>query len=607
MNESYRRPVFEQFFAVRRFFGQMAFSPDGSELAYITDTTGQFNAWTQGTEQGCARQMTVFDNSSARSVAYSPDGSTLLVLADQNGDEQHQLYALPAAGGWPQPLTSNLSVQHTFLSEPYSPDGRWIAYASNEREQTQQDVWLLDARSGEKRLAKENGFLLPVSWSPDGRYLTILNAVSNSSTELYLYDAEDGEARQVLPHEEEEYQEPGPWKADGSGFYLLTDRGAEFKRLAFYSLADGELHTVDQPDWDVQSVHADAAGKYLAWIVNENGRSRLYVQRQDSGERVDVPELPHGVITVAAFSADGSRLAFRFNQAANPNNVYVLELESGELRKLTESMLGGLQPEELAAPELISYRSFDRDIPAWLYRPREASADAQVPCVLSIHGGPEDQENAAYNPLYQYLLSRGIAVLAPNVRGSTGYGKSYQKLIHRDWGGGELRDLEAAARYLQGLDWIDPERLGVFGGSFGGFATLSCLTRLPEYWAAGVDIVGPSNLATFVRAVPPTWRRFMADMVGDPDEDSEMLAERSPITHIDRLRAPLLVIQGAKDPRVVKSESDQMVEALRERGVDVEYLVYEDEGHGFTRRMNQVSAFKRTAEFLQERLTGKVE
>jgi dipeptidyl aminopeptidase/acylaminoacyl peptidase len=193
-------------------------------------------------------------------------------------------------------------------------------------------------------------------------------------------------------------------------------------------------------------------------------------------------------------------------------------------------------------------------------------------------------------------------VLATNIRGSTGYGKSYQKLIHRDWGGAELKDMEHAAIYLQSLSWVDPDRLGVFGGSFGGFATLSCVARLPQYWAAAVDIVGPSNLVTFVKAVPPAWKRMMKAWVGDPDEDAEMLREPSPITYIENIRAPLLIIQGANDPRVVKPESDQMVERLRELGRPVEYMVFEDEGHGFTKTANALKAFKATAEWLERHL-----
>jgi dipeptidyl aminopeptidase/acylaminoacyl peptidase len=226
--------------------------------------------------------------------------------------------------------------------------------------------------------------------------------------------------------------------------------------------------------------------------------------------------------------------------------------------------------------------------------------------VLSIHGGPEAQELPVYaaSGLYQYWASRGIGVLAPNVRGSTGYGKTYQRLIHRDWGGDELKDFEAAARYLRSLDWVDAARLGVIGGSFGGFATLSCISRLPEYWAAAVDIFGPSNLLTAARSVPPTWRRMMAAWVGDPETEADFLLSRSPITYVDQIRAPLFVIQGANDPRVVQAESDQIVDLLRRRGIDVRYDVYPDEGHGFTKRANELKALGDAATFMEQHLVG---
>jgi dipeptidyl aminopeptidase/acylaminoacyl peptidase len=273
--------------------------------------------------------------------------------------------------------------------------------------------------------------------------------------------------------------------------------------------------------------------------------------------------------------------------------------------QITQGALGGLVEDDLTAPEVIRYPSFDREIPAFLYRP--AGVEGKMPVLLSIHGGPEAQERPQYmyTGLYQYLCSRGIAVLATNIRGSTGYGKTYQKLIHHDWGGDELKDLEHAVLWLREQDWVDPERIGVFGGSFGGFATLSCVSRLPDYWACAVDIVGPSNLVTFAKAVPPTWKRMMAQWVGDPETEVDFLMERSPISYVDQIKAPLFVVQGANDPRVVKAESDQIVERLRERGIEVRYDIYEDEGHGFTKRENEQKAYRDMAAFLEQYLLAQ--
>jgi dipeptidyl aminopeptidase/acylaminoacyl peptidase len=268
-------------------------------------------------------------------------------------------------------------------------------------------------------------------------------------------------------------------------------------------------------------------------------------------------------------------------------------------------MLGGIDLADMVDPELVYYETFDgKQIPAWLYKPKMAADN--FPVLLSIHGGPEAQERPTYNyaGLYQYLLNRGIAVLAPNIRGSSGFGITYQTLIHRDWGGGELKDIEHAAKYLQSLDWVDNERIGVFGGSFGGFATLSAVTRLPDYWAVAVDVVGPSNLVTFVNSVPEHWKPIMKKWIGDAEEDFDMLMERSPITYVNQIKAPLLVVQGANDPRVVQAESDQMVEAMRENGIDVEYYVDPEEGHGAARTKNRNKWMRMIAEYLENHLVN---
>ncbi|HEX5505060.1 MAG TPA: S9 family peptidase, partial [Thermomicrobiales bacterium] len=453
-----------------------------------------------------------------------------------------------------------------------------------------------------------DGIYQPDSWSPDGRAVLVVRADSNTNQDLFLCDARTGESRHLTPHEGEVKFEPGPWRPDGGGFYLLSDQGREFMGLARCDPRDGALQWVETPEWDVTGVAASPDGRYLAWVVNEDGYSRLYVRdgATDGARAVrDYPDLPRGVYTTLRFSPAGPLLGLYIARPVRPADVYLLDVTTGDYRRLTQSFLGGIPEEELVEPELVRYPTFDgRQIPAWLYRPRDLAPGARAPVVLSIHGGPEYQElpTYAYGGFYQYLLNRGIGVLAPNIRGSTGYGAAYQNLIHRDWGGDELRDLEHAARYLRGLPWVDPDRLGVYGGSFGGFATLSCVTRLPEYWAAAVDLVGPANLVTFAGSVPPFWRRAMKELMGDPDEDAAMLRERSPLTYVDAVRAPLLVIQGANDPRVAKAESDQMVERLRALGRTVEYMVFEDEGHGFTKPANWLTALRAAAAWFERYL-----
>jgi dipeptidyl aminopeptidase/acylaminoacyl peptidase len=602
-------PRFEQFVAQRRFQPAITFSPDGRRVLFVTDISGQFNLWRCSVRGGWPEQLTSFQDNSVRSVTVSPDGSTIVFTADEQGDEFHQIYALPARGGWPEQWTDSPEVQHFLDQECWSPDGETLAYAANARTPTDMDVWLRDAASGETRnLFGGDKFAFPTSWSPDGARLLVTDMRSNSDQTLWLVDVESGDARELTPHDNEVEEVrwlPGPWSRDGSGFYVRTDRGREQLGLAFFRLEAQDIEWIDTPEGDVELVSGSGDGRVLAYAVNERGWSRLELRDLDRGEPLPSPKLPRGALwfdPILALSHDGKHAATHWHSATGGGELYVIETASGRTRRLVDSLIGGLRPRDLVEPELISFPSFDREIDAWLYRPKRRG---RTPVVLAIHGGPESQERPWYNPLFQYLLSRGIAVLAPNVRGSTGYGKTFQKLIHHDWGGAELRDLEYAARWLQDEQWVDAERLGVYGGSFGGFATLSCVTRLPDYWAAAVDIVGPSNLVTFAKAVPPTWRRFMARWVGDPDTEQEFLMERSPITYVDQVRAPLLVIQGAHDPRVVQGESDQMVQRLRDLDKDVEYVVFEDEGHGFTKRENQIRAVRLSAEWFESRLLAE--
>ncbi len=599
------RPTFDQFTAIRRFQPVLSFSPDGSEIAYSTNTSGQFNLWRQSSNSGYPRQVTLASEQAVREISWSPDGETLLYTADHHGDEFTQVFSVPARGGQPDQVPSEPDVQH-FLggSQGWSPDGTSIAYAANDREPNEQDVIVRDVATGEsRRVVAGDGLYYPMDWSPDGRYLLVLQVHSNTNMDIHLLDVAAESSRLLTEHEEGSKYFPIGWLEDGSGYYLLTDEGREFSGLAFHDLMSGKRDLVHAPEWDIEVAAISADGRWLVWSENEDGYSRVYTQNLPARTEPEGIELPKGVLSTMTLSHSGDKLGVLWAQPCYPTEIFIADLKTGAVNQITHSALGGVVDADLTQPELIRYPTFDdRDIPAFLYRPDGVTG--KMPVVLSIHGGPEYQERPtyAYSGLYQYLTSRGIAVLAPNIRGSTGFGKGYQKLIHRDWGGDELKDLDAAVKYLHGCDWVDQDRIGVYGGSYGGFATLSCISRLPDYWAAAVDLVGPSNLVTFAKAIPPTWRRMVASLIGDPETEADFLMERSPITYVDQIRTPLFVIQGANDPRVVKAESDQIVERLRERGVEVRYDVYDDEGHGFTKRENELKAFGDIARFLEERL-----
>jgi len=601
-------PRFDRYAAFRRFSAGLAFTPDGKDVLFVSNMSGQFNLWRVSVDGGWPEQLTPFTDETVRLIGVSPRDGTIALCADHDGDEFHQIYLIDPAEGWPEQITDDPQVQHYVAPGAFSPDGTQLAYAANARTPTDMETWIRDLDSGEVRsVFGEGKFSFPAGWSPDGTKLLVADVRSNSDTSLHLVDLDSGDAPEVTPHDEEGQYVPGPWAEDGSGFYLVTDEGREFRGLAFYDLDAGSWDWVDAPEADIDEVALSDDGHVLAYLVNEDGYDRLRVRDLAAGADLPEPELPHGArphLTgfqpPVALSRDGSSAAVILSSPKRPPEVWIVDTRTGRARAVTESRIGVPHEEALVDIDLISYTSFDgREIPAWLYRPH---VDGHVPVVLSIHGGPEAQERPIYSPIYQYLLSRGIAVLATNIRGSTGYGKSYQRLVQRDWGGGDMKDWEHAVRWLHEQDWVDPDRIGVYGGSYGGFAVLTCVTRLPDYWAAAVDIFGPSNLLTFAKAVPPTWKRMMKRFVGDPDEDAGMLQERSPLTYIDNVTAPLLVIQGAKDPRVVKPESDQLVEKLEALGREVEYVVFEDEGHGFTKRQNELKAFQLAADWLEQHL-----
>jgi dipeptidyl aminopeptidase/acylaminoacyl peptidase len=598
----------------RRFQPTIALSPDGTQVAYSDNLSGQYNlvvAAIGESDASAPRRLTDSADATVRGVLWTADGKDLIFAADANGDEFNQVRRIASSGGQITSLTDLPEVQ--FALGDVSPDGLWVSYAGNDRDPKDQDVLVQALSTGEvRRVYADGGAVFAAGWSPDSTRLIAARTDSNTEIVLFLVGIDGSAAEQILPEKGEPapFALPGPWLPDGSGFLVRTDVGRDFVGLARFDIETRELHWILTPEWDVEEVLLSKDGRVLVWTVNAGGISELHAAELNGttiGADLPVPALPGGQISALSLSEDGGTIAALLVTGGRATNIVVADLgidgrPAGEPRWLTDTLAGVTA--ETVEPVLVTFPTHDgRDVPAWLYRP---AGEGPFPVVLSIHGGPEAQERPAYNygGLYQFLVANGIAVLAPNVRGSNGYGRTYQRLVLRDWGGGDMGDFEAAAQYLQQADWTISERIGVFGGSYGGFATLTCLSRLPQYFACGVDIVGPSNLVTLTKSVPPTWRAMMADWVGDPDTEADFLLSRSPITYADQIVAPLFVIQGANDPRVNKAESDGIVEALRARGVEVRYDVYEDEGHGFTRKENEARAMGDSADFLIEHLKG---
>ncbi|MEM3852102.1 MAG: S9 family peptidase [Methanomassiliicoccales archaeon] len=576
-------------------------------LIYTCDMNGQFNLWTQshkGRLPGYQRMLTAFDDRTVREFALSRDGKTIFFMADREGNEQFQLFSLSVKGGDPEALTNDETVRHELNRGCVHPSGNVLAYADNGRDRKDFDLVIRNLRKGSEERPLEGGYIwsFPI-WNETGSLLSVSQLMQNTETHTFIYNPKRKRSFEIMPHTDQSVVDCAGW-LDDDRLMIITDLGSEFKRLSIYSIKASKESVLYQGKHDVEGAFYSPQTRKIIYALNVDGYTELFCGKIGGRfGKVKMPHSGHLYSPLAGMSVDQRRneVAVEWAFDNQPPEIVVIELTGVRGTTMTESLAGGM-PLHIESPELIHYTSFDgKSIPAFYYRPK---GKGKFPAVLSIHGGPESQERPGWNyfGLYQFLLSRGIALLCPNIRGSTGYGKSYQKLIHRDWGGGELKDLAAAAEWLRSRKEIDGDRLAVFGGSFGGFATLSCVTRLNQYWIAGVDICGPSNLVTFCKSVPPFWLRFMREWVGDPDTEADFLMSRSPIAYAENTKADMLIIQGANDPRVVKAESDQLVEKLRSAGRHVEYMIFPDEGHGFTRTENAKKGYRAAADFLVNKL-----
>jgi dipeptidyl aminopeptidase/acylaminoacyl peptidase len=581
----------------------LAISPDNGTLAFIADLgAGTYSAWTLPLgKPGKPSPALGVDGAALRSLSWSKRGD-LIGAADRGGTELHQLYVARSDErveklSW----SEGERVQRLLSWNAVSPDGKRVAFSSNARQPTDMDIVIEDVETAtERAVVTGPTWYVAGGWSPDGRALLVMRVQANTDQDLFVVDPDSGAMRHLTAHEGDVSNVPAGWLADGRPLGI-TDAGREHLYLASYDATTGAREIIDAPDWDVELAASSTDGHAQIWSVNEDGYSTLRWRRD--GKRAGERAL-RGVCDDLIISADGSRAAYQPTSATDAPQLWVLDLRTGDARVVFETART-VRSSDLVEPELIRIKAADGEIPCFVFRPKAATG--RTPAVLYPHGGPEGQsrpgfpDRAAY---LQALIDRGITLVVPNIHGSTGYGLSWQKAIHRDWGGIDARDLRAVADWMAADPRIDPKRLAVYGGSYGGFATLVCVTTMPDRWKCAVDVFGVANLVTMIEHAQPNWRRFLKLWIGDLETDRAKLVERSPITHMDQVRCPMLVVQGTNDPRVPKEESDQVVERLRSRGVPVEYMVFEDEGHGFTKRANQDKAHDRIVEFLTEQLLG---
>ena len=601
---------FERYLNVRMAYGA-SFSPDASQLSFLTDITGVAEVWsvpvdTHSTSSAWPTQIT-FRGNRCMSATFAPKSNTLLITGDVGGNERTQLYLASADGATFDTLTTKPEVMYLFGS--WSPDNLHISYSSNERDSRYFDVYERNVETGEVTLLfQHDGTNNAGAYSPDGQSLLITREEDNVHSQLLLLDRTTKEVRTLTPETDigPSLYRDAAWSADRRGLYLRTNRNRQFLSLAYLDLETQEMIYLADAQWDIEHLALTHDGKTMALVTNEDGYSQLELFDVSNGwgERKSLlaPTLPRGVVFETVWSHDGSRLAITLITPDDSADIWVWDMQEGVVVRATHSATGGIPQEAFIAPSLVRYPTFDeREVPAFLYLPQDGE-QRNLPVVVYVHGGPESQSRPEFNSVLQYLASRGYGVFVPNVRGSTGYGYEYQSLDDVRLRMDSVKDLQYAVRWLSESGIADPKRIAVFGGSYGGFMVLSAVTTYPDLWAAGVDIVGIANFVTFLENTGPWRRKLRESEYGSLENDREFLEEISPIRSVDRITAPLFVVHGANDPRVPIGEAEQIVDALKKRNVPVEYMRFEDEGHGIVKRANRLVVYPAIARFLDEHL-----
>lgn len=582
-------------------------SPDGGTIAFLTNITGSNQIWTVAAAGGWPDQVTYFDDRVA-AVDWSPEGSWIAFSKDRGGDENYQLHLVSPDGSRQAALTSQPEVRHNFGS--WSKDGRLIAYAGNARDPRYFDLYVMDVETREARLVlQRDGRWSAGPFARDGRRLLASRSNGSLDNDLFVVDLAAGpsaEPKHLTPHEGRAVYRPIDWSADDRSIWIVSEAGREFAALARLEAAAGGLVWVREPPWDVAGAALSPEGKRLAYVVNEDGYDTLRLLDTVTLTDLTVPAAVRGGIGGLAFDRNGLRLSLSLESATSNPNVWLLDLANGGARQVTRASTGGIPSAVFVEPGLVRYRTFDGlEVPAFFYEARRGGAAGRVPCLVMPHGGPEGQWTARFNPMIQYYVNHGYAVLAPNVRGSTGYGRTFTHLDDVHKREDSVKDLVAGVEWLKASGRIDPSRIGVVGGSYGGYMTLAAATLYPDLWGAAVDLFGIANFRTFLEKTAAYRVIERASEYGDPVKDAGFLDSISPVHRIDRIKAPLLVLQGANDPRVPRAESERLVEAIRGRGGVVEYILFPDEGHGWTKQANRITAARATVDFLDRHLRGK--
>lgn len=583
------------------------FSPDGSRILVTSDASGVLNAWTIPVAGGAGTQITHSTTNAIQALRWYPKDDRFLYQSDQGGNELTHIY-VQYPDGTTKDVTPGAKLKAGFSGWAHDDESFFVT--TNERDKRYFDLYEVNPENLGRTLVYQNDSGLNVAAiSRDKRWIALHKVNGEHDSDLYLYDRETKETKHLTAHTGAVQWGAEEFSADGKSLYVTTNDGHEFSYLAAMDLATRKLTVVEKPDWDVLSATLSKSGRYLVVRVNADARTDLRILDVSAGnKRVELPKLPAGEIDAATIADDDRRIAFYLNGSRAPSNLYVCDVGGSDARQLTQNLSPKIDPEALVEAEVVRFKSYDGvEVPGILYKPHQASSSNKRPALVNVHGGPGGQTRVGYSALTQYLVNHGYTVYSINNRGSSGYGKTFYKLDDRKHGAADLDDCVASKKMLAATGWVDPDRIGIMGGSYGGYMVLAALAFRPEEFDIGVDIFGVSNWLRTLQEIPSWWesqRKAMFEELGDPVADEAALRAKSPLFHAQNIRRPLIVLQGKNDPRVQQIESDEIVAAVKKNNVPVEYIVFADEGHGFRNKKNQLAGYKAILDFCDKYLAA---
>jgi dipeptidyl aminopeptidase/acylaminoacyl peptidase len=595
-------PIDDLYFT--RSVASASWSPDGKEIAFTTNITGRLNLWKVSANGGWPIQLAQSDDRQYGET-WSPDGKWIVFQQDTGGNELWDVFAIPSDGGEVINLSNTPEIREE--SPRWSPDGKLIALNTKPKDGTVYDITLMDwATRKMTALTHEstpNHLWQSVAWSADGKTLYANRLeVSFTDADIYAIDVASGKATNLTGHQGQVLYVASSLSKDGKKLLVTSNEKGGYQNVALLDIAGKKLA------WEASSADFSPDGKMLTYTINADGRVDTYMADVATMRSEKIP-IGGGVNGFAGnpspFSPSGDRLLLSHESSVEPGDFWVYEVSSGKAKQLTYSVIASLNSAARAPSQVVSYKSFDgKTISALLWIPYNLKRDGSNPALVLPHGGPTGQSADYWSPRVAALVSRGYICMEPNVRGSTGYGMEFQKANFKDLGGGDLQDEVYAAKFLEATGYVNPKKIGITGGSYGGFMTLMAIGRTPEVWAAGVELYGIINWLTMLEHEDPMLQQYEKSLLGDPVKDRASYDAASPITYIHSVKAPLLVLQGENDPRVPKEEAEQVVALLKKDGKTVDAHYYPNEGHGFAKRENQIDSIRRTVAWLDKYLKG---